>query len=793
MGCSHPKEIVKSFNIDYTSLTDSKTILKQDNVINLKKGGIIVQTKIGNIQFGMPPETVKDSLNAGLTVPSIYIIPGNRFDKDKTVSAAEFEFPAYFNFFVLRKTIRLICDEETEAAIRMIFQETLQGPKDLSKFKEDFTHDYPESLMPDMEAEQKHFGVNPFTKEPLAFESIITIVLFDAKGVAVLEDGVSVERKNGIITIKDDDTDVAKFVDKVSIKGKEYEAFLTFTREHDQILTEDLKPGNNEDIICPQNINIQDRPLNWIPPDFGVTFLGTGHGFDVKDATSGHIVWINGRGVMVDPPPFSGDALKYYGVSPNLIDKVIVTHVHADHDAGTLQKLLSGYRLELIATPTIMGSFIRKYSAITSMTQKELQKMFEFRPVTIGYPLEVYGAKFRFFYSLHVIPCLGYECEFNGKKIYFSGDTFYDPKGLAELNAKGVLREQRYQTLANPDWSKYDVILHEAGVPPIHTPISNLQLLPDNIRPRISLYHVASKDIPKDSDIKKSVPGFDHSIIILPKTDGDLKSRNLELICNIPLFKDMPLRRIGDLLNCFKLMRYGENELIFKKGTIGHDFQIVKSGIIRIFDTKVNEIQFEKFYFQGDYFGEAAISNKKKRQANVVAHTECQLLSLSEYDFKWFFGPQSTATFDVNTNVMDFATSMYDKRRSPYAEFINNNKFVCKLTQQQKDDINVCLKEYRPKDNEVQWKKDDIQCTFCFFICSGEFMLIGAEKAPGYELKKGQLVGDFPSLLYDKQAISTVKCKTSGMIQQLEKIAFLDFVSKSPGSFMVLKDKLAVD
>ena len=43
-------------------------------------------------------------------------------------------------------------------------------------------------------------------------------------------------------------------------------------------------------------------------------------------------------------------------------------------------------------------------------------------------------------------------------------------------------------------------------------------------------------------------------------------------------------------------------------------------------------------------------------------------------------------------------------------------------------------------------------------------MLIGAEKAPGYELKKGQLVGDFPSLLYDKQAISTVKCKTSGMI-----------------------------
>ena len=148
MGCSHPKEIVKSFNIDYTSLTDSKTILKQDNVINLKKGGIIVQTKIGNIQFGMPPETVKDSLNAGLTVPSIYIIPGNRFDKDKTVSAAEFEFPAYFNFFVLRCRIRLVADKETEKAIRTIFQETLLGPKEYDHFDKDFRHDYPEDLRP---------------------------------------------------------------------------------------------------------------------------------------------------------------------------------------------------------------------------------------------------------------------------------------------------------------------------------------------------------------------------------------------------------------------------------------------------------------------------------------------------------------------------------------------------------------------------------------------------------------------------------------------------------------------
>ena len=61
MGCAHPKEIIESFNDDYKKITDSCTVLDQDNIIELRKGGLVVQTKIGNIQYGIPPETVKDS------------------------------------------------------------------------------------------------------------------------------------------------------------------------------------------------------------------------------------------------------------------------------------------------------------------------------------------------------------------------------------------------------------------------------------------------------------------------------------------------------------------------------------------------------------------------------------------------------------------------------------------------------------------------------------------------------------------------------------------------------------
>ena len=95
----------------------------------------MVITKSGPIQFGIPPETIKDSLNLGFEIPNFYVIPSQRWDKMFLLSVAEFEFPAYFNFFVRKNRITLICSKEAEEAIRRIFQETLLGPTDFEVVK----------------------------------------------------------------------------------------------------------------------------------------------------------------------------------------------------------------------------------------------------------------------------------------------------------------------------------------------------------------------------------------------------------------------------------------------------------------------------------------------------------------------------------------------------------------------------------------------------------------------------------------------------------------------------------
>lgn len=49
----------------------------------LPRGGVSVHTEgVGRVQFGIPPETIKDSMNLGLDIPVVYIVPVDRFCRE---------------------------------------------------------------------------------------------------------------------------------------------------------------------------------------------------------------------------------------------------------------------------------------------------------------------------------------------------------------------------------------------------------------------------------------------------------------------------------------------------------------------------------------------------------------------------------------------------------------------------------------------------------------------------------------------------------------------------------------
>lgn len=129
-------------------------------------------------------------MRLGIPVPQVYIVPIERFCREMGpalgVNLAEFEFPAYFNFFVYKKRCTLVVDsEDAEDNIRRVFSETLLGPAQflrpenpISHEPEDFDPEFPPDMIPDFQKEFQHFRIMPDGKE-LVIETLLDFCHFE--------------------------------------------------------------------------------------------------------------------------------------------------------------------------------------------------------------------------------------------------------------------------------------------------------------------------------------------------------------------------------------------------------------------------------------------------------------------------------------------------------------------------------------------------------------------------------------------------------------------------------------
>lgn len=575
-------------NVESDSNEDSKFNLTIEEQISyasipileqtkLPRGGVSVQTEsVGRIQFGIPPETIKDSMNLGLDVPVVYIVPVDRFCREMGpalgVNLAEFEFPAYFNFFVQKRKCTLIVDTPAaEESIRTVFGETLLGPTQFRSPScpipyedEDFAPEFPEDKRPDFYKELKHFRIMPDGKE-LVIETLLNFVHFkrnyDKK--YVFGQNPPIDEEDEVCNVDDDahlNFDHADDEENFSFSVKDFsgkiatvypqnvskeaveknplmartEIFVTpggvgyvihdindkniviarallssrvyvpdsmIVDGYGNLITEDLY-DEGDDVFEAESVPI---PPSFYPPSFGVTVLGNSHGFDKSGSTSGYVLWVNGRGIMIDPPPYSTATLERDGIRAGTIVGIILTHCHADHDAGAFQKVLRDRPVVVITTPTIYKSFIRKYAALSGLSEGVLMHSHRHRPAIIGKALKFQGATFYFKYSLHTIPCVGFRVEWRRRSIVFTGDHFNSPDGIEKLREKGVLSSGRKIDLLNMPLQDTDLLLHEAGAPPIHTPLAELQKLPDHIKKRMYIVHTSA--LPEDCGLKIAPTG----------------------------------------------------------------------------------------------------------------------------------------------------------------------------------------------------------------------------------------------------------------------------------------------
>ncbi len=566
-----------------TELTDVMTALP--------RGGYLVQTSEGYIQFGAPPETLKDTKLLPEGIPLIFVLPDEHFHPDQGISMAEVEFVIYFNFFIRKKKTTVYVHPDYLENLRAVLMEAGFGPAKIDLSNE--VEMKAGAWIPDLMTEMTYF------KAGMTLDNWVNIIPRDPDGI-IIGDVKILTRKDGGFDVYGKGNLIAQVPAKMEFRAR-YNLGKTL-------------------------------PEPFEPPEFGITCLGPSHGFDHEQNTSGFIFWINKIGVMVDPPVNSSAWLTDSNVNPKLIDSVILTHCHADHDAGTFQKILQEEKITIYTTTTVMQSFLTKYSALTHMPKSTLIKMFNFHPVKMNVKYNIHGAIFSFYYTLHSIPTVGFHFSYRDKTLAYSSDHLNQPDLIEEMYHKGVLTKERTEFLLNYPWDA-DLIYHEAGIPPLHTPVSYLNSLPEFIQKKIYVYHIADKDFPKKTHLNRAKFGIGETVYPeLPKMKHEEAYRILDVFSRIDVFQDLTVDRAKDLLLVVEEEHFKKGSYIIRKNTEGDKFYVIVSGNVS-FGGLDEASDKEKVFGTFEYFGEASLLFGTPRTADVIAATDVRAYAIPKFSF----------------------------------------------------------------------------------------------------------------------------------------------------------------
>jgi CRP-like cAMP-binding protein len=701
-------------------------------VTSLPRGGYLVDSPEGYIQFGAPPETIKDTMELPDSVPQVFVLPRALFDWRKGINLADLEFPIYYNFFLRKRKTRVICTQAQSGRLIKALQEAVFGPKELFLANDYFAQNGA-GYLPDLKRELDYF------RGSIRFKDLLSLGYF----------------REGRYTLG-----------SVSI---------ALTPDGDFELDFGGKPAAKVPGIleCQPMYQIGQRlPEPYRPPLFGVTCLGPSHGFDPADNTSGFIIWLNHTGIMIDPPINSTEWLEASNVNPKLIDSIILTHCHADHDAGTLQKILEEGKVTVYTTKTVMKSFLKKYSSLTGEPVSYLINLFDFRPVYIGKPVFMHGGKFNFNYTLHSIPAIGFTLDFQDQTFVYSSDHQGDPAVQKKLLKQGVIDAARFGQLQAFPWDS-KAIYHESGIPPLHTPIEWLNSLPKRIQKKTVVYHIARKDFPKDTDLTLATFGIENTLYFKTRTPSYERTYEvLEMLKHLDFLDTLSVQKAQEFVSIVEERRYEKGAQILKKGNPGRNFYIIRSGNVSIVH---EQLVGRKIQGPFEYFGEVALLSEVPRTADVVAETEVSVYTIEKDKF---------LSFIYNTQFEKTLRRLVANRSSETWNLMASSPYLQKLTTYQKTWLESILVPRELAGPGVLLKEGKSLEQF-FIIRRGE-VTVSREKRLMATLGAGDFIGTLARIQREELAPYTVGFSGSLSLFAVDRPELIDFLEGNPGVAMKL-------
>lgn len=139
----------------------------------------------------------------------------------------------------------------------------------------------------------------------------------------------------------------------------------------------------------------------------------------------------------------------------------------------------------------------------------------------------------------------------------------------------------------------------------------------------------------------------------------------------LPIFRNIPDLQLEILIPVCKAQEYDQGEIILSAGEVSTNFYILLSGSIRVVlkreldGSEGREKEVLLAHLQsGDFFGELSMIDAAPRSANVIAESDCCVVSIGGEDFRNVIRRNVDITFYMLRNLAGRLRQSDDKIRS---------------------------------------------------------------------------------------------------------------------------------
>ena len=573
-------------------------------------GVALVVTKRGSTLLGAPADAFKATKSYcehhKIPFPRVLVAPPQmlvdavpQFNPEFFLYDFLFVYGAAFKPELANERLQTVLEKSQVEAVKKALRSTLTGPtrEEMQEYKTRKGVSTVDRATIDYLAKLSEYMAIKKDNQARTVDDMIDTVLFDKRGrVRVMDGELELLRtENGFV---------------VRSEGQEKVVDLTITG---QVIPFALLPPPE----------LLPTPLT-----FGVKALGTRSGFDLSGPTTGFVFWVNGRAIVYDGPVGTRYLLEHQGISFNDVDTIILSHCHEDHMGAFVELILAGHRPKVLTSEPIYRSALVKLSSYFSRREDEVAQFVDYQRITPGEPIDVLGATFEFFYTVHAIPTLGVRASMKHggitHRIQISGDTMHHD-GLAKMREAGVLTEQKYlemRDLVPSTKVEHTLFLSDVGEAIIHGHPKDWYGNPN----QIVYYHCPDNEHTRGFGHHVAVPGETHALVKPASLHPAIPARLLRALKFLD-FTDAGW--FAAILHHGRTRRVDTGTVLFKHGdesANSRTFSVIVAGTAQVSDINGDPLTTLK---PGEFFGLVELLDANgKHTASVQAVTPMELFDI---------------------------------------------------------------------------------------------------------------------------------------------------------------------